>query len=110
MTEFAAALGLLVISGVVATISRDRFGVAQMAGQIGAISGSVLGLVTAIRVLVTGEAEAMSGILHMPGGTLHIEIDALSAFFLLPVFGLSILTALYGRSYLAARGRGAAAA
>jgi formate hydrogenlyase subunit 3/multisubunit Na+/H+ antiporter MnhD subunit len=46
----------------------------------------------------------MSGIWYMPGGSLHLQIDALSAFFLLPVFGLSILTALYGRTYLAARG------
>ena len=36
----------------------------------------------------------------MPGGGLHVEIDVLSAFFLLPVFGLSALTGLYGRSYL----------
>jgi len=36
----------------------------------------------------------------MPGGTIHFQIDAVSAFFLLPVFGLSIVTALYGRSYL----------
>jgi hydrogenase-4 component B len=104
MIEFAAALIVLVISGFIAVMLRNRFGLAQMAGQIGAISGSALGLVTAIRVLVSGETEAMSGIWHMPGGSLHLEIDALSAFFLLPVFGLSILTALYGRSYLAARG------
>jgi formate hydrogenlyase subunit 3/multisubunit Na+/H+ antiporter MnhD subunit len=104
MIEFSAALILLVISGFVAVLLRNLFGLAQMAGQIGAISGSALGLVTAIRALVTGETEAMSGIWHMPGGSLHLQIDALSAFFLLPVFGLSILTALYGRSYLAARG------
>jgi formate hydrogenlyase subunit 3/multisubunit Na+/H+ antiporter MnhD subunit len=66
-----------------------------------------LGLVAAIRVLVTGETEAMSGIWHMPGGSLHLEIDALSVFFLLPVFSLSILTALYGRSYLEMQSRGA---
>jgi formate hydrogenlyase subunit 3/multisubunit Na+/H+ antiporter MnhD subunit len=42
----------------------------------------------------------------MPGGTLHCQIDAISAFFLLPVFGLSIVTALYGPSYLAAGNEG----
>ena len=110
MTQFLAAVILLVISGFGAAIIRNRFGVAQMIGQIGAISGSALGLATAIRVLVTGETAAMSGIWHMPGGSLHLEIDALSAFFLLPVFGLSILTALYGRSYLAGRGEPTASA
>ena len=38
----------------------------------------------------------------MPGGAVHLQIDALSAFFLLPVFGLSIVTAIYGGSYLRA--------
>lgn len=94
MIGFSAALILLVISGLGGLILRSRFPLAQMTGQIAAISGSALGLVTAIRVLVTGETEAMSGIWHMPGGSLHLEVDALSAFFLLPVFGLSILTAL----------------
>ena len=97
------------MSGLGAVILRGRFRLAQMIGQIGAISGSALGLVAAIRVLVTGEAGAMSGVWHMPGGSMHLEIDALSAFFLLPVFGLSILTALYGRSYLAGRGEASAA-
>src|SRR5271166_7035214 len=106
MIGFAAALTVLATSGVVAAavIPDNRLGLAQTIGQIGAISGSALGLAAAIRVLVTGETEAMSGIWHMPGGSLHLQIDALSAFFLLPVFGLSILTALYGRSYLAGRG------
>src|SRR5207247_2721955 len=41
----------------------------------------------------------------------HLQIDALAAFFLLPVFGLSILTAIYGGSYMSGRGerRGIAA-
>src|SRR5207302_3964872 len=78
-----------------------RSPVAQAAGQAGAISGSLLGLLVAIRVLVTGQVEGMSGAWPMPGGGLHLEIDALSAFFLLPVFGLSVVTGLYGRSYLA---------
>ncbi|HEV2302462.1 MAG TPA: proton-conducting transporter membrane subunit [Stellaceae bacterium] len=37
----------------------------------------------------------------MPGGSLHLELDALAAFFLLPVFGLSLAAAIYGRAYLA---------
>ena len=100
MLEFIAAILLLALGGVLAIVLHPRAGVCQVAGQIGAILGSAFGLVAAIRVLVTGEAESISGIWHMPGGGLHLEIDALSAFFLLPVFGLSIVTGLYGRSYL----------
>lgn len=69
-------------------------------GQAGAVIGSAIGLVPAIRVLADGVPERMFGVWHMPGGALHLQIDVVSAFFLIPVFGLSIFTALYGRSYL----------
>jgi hydrogenase-4 component B len=103
MTAFIAALILLALGGFSAAVLRNRFALAQMIGQLSAILGSALGLVTAISVLVTGETDTMSGSWSMPGGSFRLEIDALSAFFLLPVFGLSIVTAFYGRSYLAAR-------
>ena len=101
MLEFLTAILLLLLSGLVAAVT-SRFDVGHRVGQFGAIIGSVLGLVPAIRVLWGGESEGVFGIWHMPGGTLHFQIDAVSAFFLLSVFGLSIVTALYGRSYLSA--------
>ncbi|HEV2334361.1 MAG TPA: proton-conducting transporter membrane subunit, partial [Stellaceae bacterium] len=100
MLEFIVATGLLVLGGFAAVILGARPRVAQRAGQIGAISGSALGLLVSIRVLVAGPTEGMSGVWPMPGGGLHLEIDALSAFFLIPVFGLSAVTGIYGRSYL----------
>lgn len=106
MIAFTVSIVLLVLNGAVAVVFRDRSGLAQTVGQTGAISGSAFGLAAAIRVFVTGEAEAMSGSWHMPGGCLHFELDALSAFFLLPVglWSLDPDRALYGRSYLAGRG------
>jgi hydrogenase-4 component B len=94
------------LGGAVSLVFRRRAGLAQFAGQSGAIVGSALGLVAAIRVLFSGEVQQVSGVWPMPGGNLHLEIDALSAFFLLPVFGLSVVTGLYGRSYLAGRESG----
>jgi formate hydrogenlyase subunit 3/multisubunit Na+/H+ antiporter MnhD subunit len=109
MLEFTVAILLLVLGGFAARVLGARAPVARLAGQIGAISGSAVGLLVAIRVLVTGQVEGMSGTWPMPGGSLHLEIDPLSAFFLLPVFGLSVVTGLYGRSYLVNRGEGSAA-
>src|SRR6266566_2384554 len=115
MLEFTVAILLLVLSGLAAVILSARSSVAPVVGQIGAIAGSALGLLVSIRVLATGRVEAMSAAWPMPGGSLHFEIDPLSAFFLLPVFGLSVVTGLYGRSYLAGgnighdSGRGSAA-
>ena len=110
MFEFIGAIVLLLVGGMAAVALRSRPGLCQTAGQSGAIAGSVLGLVVAVRVLIAGRPEAMTATWLMPGGSLHFQIDALSAFFLLPVFGLSLVTAIYGRAYLAGRadGRGLA--
>jgi hydrogenase-4 component B len=97
--DFFIAILLLFLGGLIALCS-SRSDIGHRAGQIGAIIGSAFGLVTAVSVLTGGEPQRALGVWHMPGGTLHFEIDAVSAFFLLPVFGLSIVTAFYGRSYL----------
>ena len=97
-------MAVLLLGGMAAVAFRARSGLSQTAGQSGAIAGSVLGLVAATRILVDGRPEALMATWPMPGGGLHFQIDALSAFFLLPVFGLSLIAAIYGRSYLAGRG------
>lgn len=109
MTFLLVSLALLWLGGAVAAGLRSRPESGQLAGQAGAVAGSALGLFAAIGVLIGGKAETLSASWPMPGGGLHIEIDTLSAFFLLPVFGLSLLTGIYGRSYLEGR-EGAAAA
>src|SRR5215831_12249661 len=100
MLELISAIGLVLLGGVTALAFRSRAGLSQSAGQSGAIAGSVLGLMTAVRVLVAGDRETLILPWLMPGGGLHFQVDALSAFFLLPVFGLSLAAAIYGRSYL----------
>src|SRR6266446_5273150 len=54
MLEFTAAILLLVLGGLAAVLLGARSAVAQAAGQIGAISGSLLGLLVAVRAVVTG--------------------------------------------------------
>ena len=110
MDVFLVALALLWVGGGIAAVLRARPDAAQIAGQAGAVAGSAVGLAAAIGVLVSGRGETLVAFWPMPGGELNLAIDALSAFFLLPVFGLSLLTGLYGRSYLASRGNAAAAA
>jgi formate hydrogenlyase subunit 3/multisubunit Na+/H+ antiporter MnhD subunit len=100
--EFLISLGLLLAGGLAAIALRSPVW-RQLAGQAGAIAGSLLGLEAAGRMLVTGGAESIAATWPMPGGGLHLVIDALSAFFLLPVFGLTLAAAIYGRAYLAGR-------
>ena len=109
MRELLVSLALLFLGGLLSVVLGKRAGIAHLAGQAGAVAGSALGLFAAVRMLVDGEVQRISGVWPMPGGSLHLEIDALSAFFLLPVFGLSVVTGIYGRSYLSGRGEGSAA-
>ena len=111
MVEFLVAILALILGGAVAAVFRSRLRLGQLAGQAGAVGGCAIGLAGAVRVLVSAQTESLSAGSFMPGGAIHLQIDALSAFFLLPVFGLSILTGIYGGAYLAGRGerRGAAA-
>jgi len=97
------ALAVLGLGGGLAFGLRFRPALAQSLGQTGAVAGSALGLIAAVNTLYSGRTEVLTGSWPMPGGGLHLEIDALSAFFLLPVFGLSLLTGIYGRSYLKGR-------
>jgi len=106
MFEFIGAIVLLLVGGMAAVAFHSRPGPCQTAGQSGAIAGSLLGLVAAVRILVTGHPETLIVTWSMPGGSLYFQIDALAAFFLLPVFGLSLVAAIYGRAYLAGRAGG----
>jgi formate hydrogenlyase subunit 3/multisubunit Na+/H+ antiporter MnhD subunit len=110
VTLLLIAIAVLAVGGGVASASRSRPAVAQILGQTAAIAGSTLGLAAASITLIGGRAQVLVASWPMPGGGLHLEIDTLSAFFLLPVFGLSLLTGLYGRSYLEGRETGPAAA
>ena len=103
MAEFLAAILLLVLGGAAAVAFGSRVRPNRLAGQVGAIAGCAIGLFGVVRVLASGQPEDFSAPSFMPGGTIHLRIDALAAFFLLPVFGLSILTALYGGAYMAGR-------
>src|SRR5215469_14325218 len=108
MTELLVSLVLLLTGGLAAVGFRARSKLCHKTGQAGAVTGSVFGLAGAVRILVTARPESLATPWPMPGGGLHIEIDALSAFFLLPVFGLSLAAAVYGRAYLTGRAERAA--
>ena len=99
MQLFMIALAVLVVGGLASTIC----GPSRLASRLGAgsaIAGSLLGLAVALIVLATGQTDSLQYAWSMPGGSFSIGMDALSAFFLIPVFGLSALAALYGNEYL----------
>jgi hydrogenase-4 component B len=75
-------------------------------GAGGAAVWCVLALIPTVRVLGGGPRESARLAWDAPHGAFSVGLDALSAFFLLPVLVLSALAAVYGGNYLLAyRGR-----
>jgi hydrogenase-4 component B len=72
----------------------------QDAGAYGAVAASLAGLVPAVKVLVTGVPDAVALPWSVPLGSLSFNLDPLAAFFLLPVYLLTGLAAVYGADYL----------
>jgi len=99
MNVLLMAIATMFLSGLAALGAR-RPRMATRLGSGGVILGSLIGLVPVIRVLASGSAEAVTYAWSVPYGSFAVGIDPLSAFFLLPVLGVSALAALYGTEYL----------
>ena len=105
MALLLLALALLVGSGAAALLAPASGRWPTRLGAGGAVAACALGLLPAARVLLWGgTTEALRLGWQVPYGTFAVEIDAVSAFFLLPIFALSALAAVYGSEYLQAFG------
>ncbi|OGV73496.1 MAG: hypothetical protein A3K19_16920 [Lentisphaerae bacterium RIFOXYB12_FULL_65_16] len=100
MTILMLALLLLLLSGVAAFLLRSRPTAASVAGAAGPVAAAMLALVPALTVLRGGEVLSTELPWAMPFGRFCVQLDALSALFILPILGLSALGAVYGIEYL----------
>lgn len=71
-------------------------------GVGGAVAGSLVGLWPVLQALGGAEAASLRLPWHVPNGLFHIQLDTLSAFFLLPVFVLVPVAVVYGGEYMQA--------
>ena len=106
MTVDRSAAFLFMIAGylagaIVALIApSDR--IARGATAIGAASGSVAGLVTALAVLATGDRfELVRPDMIAVAGGIAIQLDSLGALFLALVCSVGLFAAIYGFTYTA---------
>ena len=98
------ALALLLASALAALLLFRRDSAALAAGSFGALAACAVGLAGAGLALSRESARGASGLRlawSLPVGGFHLGVDALSAFFLLCVFLVAGLAAVYGRGYLA---------
>ncbi len=106
MALFVLGIGVLVAGGVASALAGASPRGAAGLGTGSAAVGSCFGLAAALAVLVSGAPVAWNVPWAVPGGAFHVEIDPLSAFFLLPVFTLGPLAAVFGGEYLRGHGDG----
>jgi formate hydrogenlyase subunit 3/multisubunit Na+/H+ antiporter MnhD subunit len=74
----------------------------RLFGAAGIILGSVCGLVPAIHVALGAPPQSLRMAWDVPYGSFYLRLDALSAFFLVPIFLICALAAIYGTAYLEA--------
>jgi hydrogenase-4 component B len=100
MTLLLWALAALLGGGVLALAAGRRSRLATLAGAGGAVAGSLVGLTVAIRGLLAAQPSVFVQAWSVPGGSLSLTLDGLAAFFLVPVFLLSLLCAVFGCGYM----------
>ena len=101
-----SATCLSAASGGWALALRRRPALAQRLATATLALGAALGIAGALRAL-GGEGTAWSAPWPTLGASLSLRVDALSAFFLLPVLGLPALASIYGLGYWPQAGHGA---
>ncbi|MDD5630359.1 MAG: proton-conducting transporter membrane subunit, partial [Elusimicrobia bacterium] len=95
MDLFLFGLAVLALSGLAAWVLRR-----ESIGLAGAVLGPLIGLAAPLQVLAGGTPLAVRLPWSLPYGAFSLSIDALSAFFLLLIFGVSALCAVYAGEYL----------
>src|SRR5262249_40916128 len=102
VTSLLVALAAILAGGVAAVLLSPWPRLSSTFGALGVVLGAMVGAQDAVLVLRGEGGGALVLGWDVPNGALRIATDPLSAFFLVPIFVLSALAAVYGRAYLMA--------
>lgn len=91
--------GFLALSGIPGLFLSWRSSFGQIMTTILSVSGAILGLIGSGWALVDGPGKGIALGWPIPGSELGLNVDALSAFFLIPVSLMAGLGSIYGLSY-----------
>ena len=100
MNLLLLAVGLFLGSGLASLCLTRSPRLVTFAGVAGGVSGSITGLIPSFRVFLGGSRESIRAAWDVPYGSLYLEADALSAFFLILIFVLTIVVSIYAGQYL----------
>ncbi|MFQ5716083.1 MAG: proton-conducting transporter membrane subunit [Nitrospinales bacterium] len=104
MSAFLASMAILIASGVLSLMAGKNPRLATALGAGGSIVACMVGLAPTLDVLLTGAAFSYHAAWSLPYASFSVGIDALSAVFLLTIFVVCPVTALYGSEYLLSYG------
>lgn len=96
------ALALQVAGGAAGAVAAHRPRAALRLGALGAVLGGLVGAAASLGVLLGVPLAPIDLPWPVPAGRLALAVDPLSAAFLVPIFALSALFAVYGVGYLEA--------
>ena len=97
------ALGVFALGGIASLAASRSPRIATAFGVCGAIFGSLLGLIPTVTILMGGGSPQSLSLQipwNVPYGSLFVQLDPLSAFFLLPILILPAISSIYGAEYL----------
>lgn len=100
---FLLSLGIILVGGLLAFLAYPHSRISSWLGCGGILVGSLLGLIPTFLAIRSSSPLIDISLGPLPLGMVALRLDALSAWFLLPLFLLAPLTAFYGREYLASR-------
>lgn len=102
MSLFCCGLIIIFVGGLVSLICGRKPGLSSFLGSISAVVGCIMAVIPAFKIIIAGGVESLRLNWSLPGGSFFIQIDAISALFLIPILGLSAVAAVYGAEYLRA--------
>ena len=99
MSLFLLAIAMTAVSGVPGLLFPRQSNSGQYLTTVIAVAGNALGLALTLRWFFTGVEEQLALPWAVPAGEFRVGIDGISAFFLAPIFLVSLLGNIYGLSY-----------
>lgn len=106
MDVLLLAVAVLIVSGIISLFVGQTGRILGTIGAGGAVVGCLIGLIPVLQILFDGYESSIVLPWSIPFGSFSAGLDALSAFFLLPIFILVGLASIYGGKYLRNHGAG----
>ena len=99
MNLFFLSILIIAAGGILPLLSFRQFTLMKILGVLGISTGCCLGMLDALSRL-THDGSASASFAYLNTLSLAFQIDGLSAFFLLAIFGVCMLAAIYSFHYM----------